>query len=63
MNMILKMNINTEMKIKSVKDLSKLKILVEVNNLDKPNFSELASTLVVDRRTAKKYYAGNLEKE
>ena len=53
MNMILKMNINTEIEIKSVKDLGKLKILVEVNNLEKPNFSELARTLRVDRRTVK----------
>lgn len=61
--MILKMNINTEIKIESVKDLSKLKILVEVNNLDKPNFSELGRMLDVDRRTAKKYYEGNIKKE
>ncbi|WP_127837555.1 IS21 family transposase [Clostridium prolinivorans] len=63
MNMILNMNINTEIEIKSVKDLCKLKILVEVNNLDRPNFSELARTLGVDRRTAKKYYEGNVKKE
>lgn len=63
MNMILKMNINTEIEIKSVKDLGKLKILVEVNNLEKPNFSELARTLRVDRRTVKKYYEGNVKKE
>lgn len=62
MKMILKININTEIEIKSVKDLGKLKILVEVNNLDKPNFSELARTLGVDRRTAKKYYEGNIKK-
>lgn len=43
--MILKMKINTEIEINSVKDLGKLKILVEVNNLDKANFSELARTL------------------
>ncbi|WP_392486565.1 IS21 family transposase [Haloimpatiens sp. FM7315] len=61
--MILKININTEIEIKSVQDLNKLKILVEVNNLDKPNFSELARKLGVDRRTVKKYYEGNLKKE
>jgi transposase len=57
------MNINTEIEINSVKDLNKLKIIVEVNNLEKPNFSELARQLGVDRRTAKKHYEGNLEKE
>lgn len=61
--MILKMKINTEIEINSVKDLGKLKILVEVNNLDRPNFSELARTLGVDRRTVKKHYEGNLQKE
>ncbi|RXI50736.1 hypothetical protein DP130_01870 [Clostridium tetani] len=34
--MILKIKINTKIEINSVKDLGKLKILVEVNNLDKP---------------------------
>lgn len=63
MNMILNININTEIEIKSVKDLGKLKILVEVNNLGKPNFSEIGRNLDIDRRTVKKYYEGNLEKE
>jgi Transposase and inactivated derivatives len=63
MNIMLKININTEMEITSVKDLSKLKVLVEVNNLDKPNFSELGRKLSIDRRTVKKYYEGNMEKE
>lgn len=55
-------NINTEIDIKSVQDLSKLKILVEVNKLEKPNFSELSRKLGVDRRTVKKYYDGNNKK-
>jgi len=63
MKLILNMNINTEIEINSVKDLNKLKIIVEVNNLEKPNFSELARQLGVDRRTAKKHYEGNIEKE
>lgn len=63
MKLILNININTEIEINSVKDLNKLKIIVEVNNLEKPNFNELARQLGVDRRTAKKYYEGNTEKE
>ena len=55
--------INTKIDIKTVKDLSKLKILIEVNNLDKPNFSAIARELGVDRRTVKKYYDGNVNKE
>ncbi len=63
MKLILNMNINTEIEINSVKDLNKLKLIVEVNNLEKPNFSELARKLGVDRRTAKKHYEGKIEKE
>ncbi|WP_256442562.1 hypothetical protein [Alkaliphilus sp. B6464] len=43
------MNINTKIEINSVKDLNRLKIIVEVNNLEKPNSSELARQLGVDR--------------
>ena len=56
MNMIYTTNVNIEINLKSVEDLSKLKILIEVNNLDKPNFSAIARDLGIDRRTAKKYY-------
>lgn len=63
MNMIFKINVNTEIKLDTVKDLNKLKVIMEINNLDMPNFSELARRLGVDRRTVKKYYYGNIEKE
>ncbi|ARC84828.1 integrase, catalytic region domain protein [Clostridium argentinense CDC 2741] len=54
--MILKLKIDTEIEINSLKDLGKLKLLVEVNNLGKPNFSKLERKLGVDIRTVKKYY-------
>lgn len=63
MNMIYTTNISTEIILKSVQDLYKLKILIEVNNLDKPNFSAIARELGVDRRTVKKYYDGNIKKD
>ena len=59
-NMIYMININTEIFLRSVKDLNKLKLLVEVNNLDRPNFSAIARELGVDRRTVKKYYDGDI---
>ena len=62
MKMIFKTTINTEINIKTTKDLPKLKIMIEVNNLDKPNFSAIARELGVDRRTVKKYYDGNINK-
>lgn len=58
--MIYMININTEIFLRSVKDLNKLKLLVEVNNLDRPNFSAIARELGVDRRTVKKYYDGDV---
>lgn len=56
-------NLITNIEINSVKDLSKLRIIVEANNLDKPNFSEIARDLGIDRRTVKKYYMGDDKKE
>lgn len=41
--MIFKTTINTEINIKTIKDLPKLKIMIEVNSLNKPNFSAIAS--------------------
>ena len=61
MKMIFKTTINTEINIKTTKDLPKLKIMIEVNNLDKPNFSAIARELGVDRRTVKKYYDGKVK--
>ncbi|NFA59574.1 hypothetical protein EXM63_00030 [Clostridium botulinum] len=51
------------MEISSLKDLDKFKILVEANNLKKSNFSVLGRKLGVDRRTVKKYYKSNVQKE
>ena len=62
MKMLFKTTINTEINIKAVNDLPKLKIMIEVNNLDRPNFSAMARQLGVDRRTVKKYYDGNINK-
>ena len=55
----MQITINTEIKINEVEDLSKLKIIMEANDLDKPNFSKIAKEMGVDRRTVKKYYEGN----
>lgn len=60
--MIFKATINTEIEIKDISDLPKLKILLEVNNLEKPNFSKLARELGVDRRTVKKHYESKYKK-
>lgn len=49
-------NINTNMEIKNLKDLKKLRTLLEENNLSKPNYSAISKELGVDRRTVKKYY-------
>ncbi|HZK43070.1 MAG TPA: IS21 family transposase [Syntrophomonadaceae bacterium] len=59
----MKYNIITDIEINSVKDLPKLKILVEANKLEKPNYSEIARNLGVDRRTVKKHYLGSEPKE
>lgn len=61
--MKMKYNIITNIEINSLADLPKLKLLVEANNLEKPNYSEIARNLGVDRRTVKKYYSGAEPKE
>ncbi|SHK46717.1 transposase [Paramaledivibacter caminithermalis] len=60
--MLIDININTKININSLRDLTKLRTIVEVNDLDKPNFSQLARNLGVDRRTVKKYYEGDFDK-
>ena len=42
MNMIFKINVDAEIKLDAVKGLNKLKVIVVVNNLEKPNFNELS---------------------
>jgi len=51
--MIFKANINTEMKLYSVKYLNNFKILANINNWDKLNFGKSTKQLVFDRRTVK----------
>ena len=51
--MIYKISVNTEIKINSLEDLHKLKLLMEVNNL-KVNKSQIARELGVDVRTVGK---------
>jgi len=48
--------IDTVLEINTLKDLEKLRTLVEANGLDKPNYSKIGEDLGVDRRTVKKYY-------
>ena len=55
--MIYKVHINPEIKINSLEDLHKLKLLMEVNNL-KVNKSQIARELGVDVRTVGKYLNG-----
>ena len=52
----MKLSINTSIEIKELKDLKKLKTVMEANGLEKPNYSKLARELGVDRRTIKKHY-------
>ena len=55
--MIYKVNVNTQIKINSLEDLHKLRVLMEVNNL-KVNKSQIARELGVDARTVGKYLNG-----
>ncbi len=49
---------NYTFKINSLEDLTRIKILVERNNMEKPNFSKLSRDLGVSRETVRKYYNG-----
>lgn len=55
--MIIKVNVNSEIKVNSLVDLHKLKVIMEVNNL-KVNKSQIARELDVDTRTVGKYLNG-----
>lgn len=55
--MIIKVNVNSKIKVNSLEDLHKLKIIMEVNNL-KLNKSQIARELGVDARTVGKYLNG-----
>lgn len=59
----MKYKLVTDIEINSVEDLKKLRTIVEANKLNKPNFSEIARNLGIDRRTVKKYYLGDDKKE
>lgn len=55
--MIIKVNVNSEIKVNSLVDLHKLKVIMEINNL-KVNKSQIARELGVDARTVGKYLNG-----
>ncbi|MDC4239896.1 IS21 family transposase [Clostridium tertium] len=55
--MIIKINVNSEIKVNSLVDLHKLKVIMEVNNL-KVNKSQISRELGVDARTVGKYLNG-----
>lgn len=61
--MKIQIKLQKEIEINSKEDLKELKKIIEVNGLEKPNFSELSRRLGIDRRTVKKYYNGEEKKE
>lgn len=63
MKLNFQININTRIEILELKDLKKLRQLMEVNDLGKPNFSQLGRELNCDRRTIKRNYEGCKAKE
>ena len=57
--MIYMININTEIFLRSVKDLNKLKLLVEVNNLDRPMIFMISFRVCFQQKRTK-YFIINL---
>ena len=55
--MVINVNVNSEVKINSLEDLHKLKVIMEINNL-KVNKSQIARELGVDARNVGKYLNG-----
>lgn len=53
------LSLSTDVEIKTLEDLPKLKIIMEATNM-KPNISKIARDFDCDRRTAKRYYDGNI---
>ena len=60
--MIFNIKVNTKFEIKTKEDLKELRVFMDVNNLGKPNFSEIGRRLNIDRRTAQSYYYGTEKK-
>lgn len=58
--MIIKINVNSEIKVNNLEDLHKLKTIMEVNNL-KVNKSQIARELGVDARTVGKHLNGYIK--
>lgn len=52
-------NINTKVEIKELSDLKNLRVVLEANGVKKPNYSQIARQMGVDRRTVKKIYESN----
>jgi|BioPla2DNA2_1021312.scaffolds.fasta_scaffold37497_1 transposase len=54
-----RLNFDTDLEISSLRDLPKLKTIMEALDM-KPNISKIARDLGCDRRTAKRYYEGDI---
>lgn len=57
--MYYRLNFDTELEITCLEDLAKLKTVMEAINM-KPNMSKISRDLDCDRRTAKRYYEGDI---